>query len=147
MTGRTPLETLLGLFSAINDRDLDRLETLHADGYELADEATGEVFRGPEGARRNNEGWLAAFPDFRWEVGNTMEDGEWALVEAEGRGTHTGPLLTEHGEATATGRAFSIRIVTIGRVVGGRLVEGRDYYDRAGFLSQLGVLPDRIGRP
>src|SRR5207244_5540745 len=81
---RTPVtaeDVLLALFEAINDRDLDRLELLHADDYELVDEATGEVFRGPAGARRNNEGWLHAFPDLRWEPTNSIARGDWACVE------------------------------------------------------------------
>jgi ketosteroid isomerase-like protein len=142
----TAEDVLLGLFEAINDRDLDRLESLHADEYELVDEATGEVFRGPAGARRNNEGWLHAFPDLRWEPTNSIARGDWACVEVIGRGTHSGSLQTEGGEAPPTGRSFEIAVVTIARAENGRLVEGRDYYDRAGFLVRLGVLPERIGR-
>jgi steroid delta-isomerase-like uncharacterized protein len=128
---------LQALFDAINARDLDRLETLHADEYELVDEATGEVFRGQRGARRNNEVWLDAFPDLRWDVTNVIENGDHAAVEATGRGTHTGPLRTDDGVQPPTQRRIEIRICTVGHVRDGKLVDGRDYYDRSLLLRQL----------
>ena len=128
---------LQALFSAINARDLDRLETLHSDEYELLDEATGEVFRGPRGARRNNEVWLDAFPDLVWEVTGVIGDGGHAAVEATGRGTHAGPLPTDEGGRPPTQRRIEIRICTVGHVRDGKLVEGRDYYDRSLLLRQL----------
>lgn len=130
--------TLRALFDAINERDLDRLASLHSEEYELVDEATEEVFRGPEGARRNNEGWLDAFPDMRWEITNVVAAGERAAVEATGRGTHSGPLRTQTGDLRPTHRPVEIRICTVGRVRAGKLVEGRDYYDLSVLLQQLG---------
>ncbi len=56
------------LFDTINDHDLDALEELHADDYELLDVASGETFRGRDGARRNADGWLTAFPDMHIEL-------------------------------------------------------------------------------
>ncbi len=40
------------LFDAFNAKDLDRVESLAAEDFELLDVASGEVFRGPPGARR-----------------------------------------------------------------------------------------------
>jgi ketosteroid isomerase-like protein len=131
--------TLRALFDAINDQDLDRLESLHAEDYELLDDATGELFRGPAGARRNNEGWLGAFPDMRFEITNEIVAGEWAIIEATGRGTHGGPLRTPAGRIERTGRPVEVRFCTLGRVRNGRLIEGRDYYDRGGLMRQLGA--------
>ncbi len=137
MPSSSAADTLQDLFAAINSRDLHRLEALHADEYELVDEATGEVFRGPRGARRNNEVWLDAFPDLSWEVTNVIDDGDHAAVEATGRGTHGGPLATGDGVQPPTQRRIEIRICTVGHVRDGKLVAGRDYYDRSLLFRQI----------
>jgi hypothetical protein len=57
---------------------------------------------------------------------------EWVV-----QGTHdrTSPALP------ATNLPFSIRGATIARVADGRITYNRDYWDMAGFLQQVGVLP------
>jgi ketosteroid isomerase-like protein len=130
-------ETLQALFEAINTRDLNGLAALHADEYELVDEASGETFRGPNGARQNDEAWLAAFPDLEWEITNVIDDGDREAVEATGRDTHTGPLPNGCATLRPTQRRIEIRICTVGHVRHGKLVHGRDYYDRSLLLRQL----------
>ena len=46
------------LFEAFSAKDYDTIEGLVTDDFELIDVASGEKYRGPEGARRNAEGWL-----------------------------------------------------------------------------------------
>jgi steroid delta-isomerase-like uncharacterized protein len=57
---------------------------------------------------------------------------EWVVS-----GTHDrdSPMLA------ATGKPFTIRGATIARLDGGRIEYNRDYWDMAGFLRDVGVLP------
>jgi steroid delta-isomerase-like uncharacterized protein len=130
---------LRALFGAFNDRDLDRIESIHADDFELIDVATGTVFRGPAGARENCAGWLDPFPDIRAElVSPVVASDGWAVVEWVGRGTHESVFRGPGVELPPTGRAFELRMCTWERAEGGKLVAARDYYDLGSFLRQLG---------
>jgi steroid delta-isomerase-like uncharacterized protein len=57
---------------------------------------------------------------------------EWTM-----RGTHDG----SSPQLPATGRRFEIRGVTVGRLEHGLVAESHDYWDVAGFLAQVGLMP------
>lgn len=130
------------LVEAFNATDLDRVEELAADDFELLDVATGEIFRGKEGARRNAEGWFTPFPDVELEIVNLVASGDWEIFEGIGRGPHTGPLVTPEGEIPPTGRNVELRFCSVAQVRDGKFVKARDYYDIATIMQQLGLMPE-----
>ena len=73
---------------------------------------------------------------------NVIVQDDWAVVEFVNRGTHTGPLQTSQGTFEPTGRTVKVRYCSVMRVNDGKVVEGRDYYDSAGILAQLGLIND-----
>ncbi len=133
------------LFDAVNSKDYDVIEALAADNFELLDVASGEKFRGPEGARKNAEGWLTAFPDAKVEVLNVVSSGEWGFAELVGRGTHLGALKTPGGDVPPTGRQMELHFCSVVKVQDGKIVEGRDYYDGMTVATQLGMMPEMAG--
>jgi len=133
------------LFDAFNSKDYDVIEALAADNFELLDVASGEKFRGPEGARKSAEGWLTAFPDAKVEVLNVVSSGEWGFAELVGRGTHSGPLKTPGGDVPPTGRQMELHFCSVVKVQDGKIVEGRDYYDGMTVATQLGMMPEMAG--
>ena len=137
-----PEQLVRKAIDCINAHDLDTYATLHGDDFELTDTATGETFRGPEGARKNMEGWFTPFPDANVEVVNLVAADEWVVVEAIGRGTHTGPLPSPEGEVPATGKSITLPFCSTLRVRDGKAVSGRDYYNLAAVMMQLGLLPE-----
>ena len=132
------------LYEAINARDLDAIEAMVTDDCDLIDMASGEKFTGPEGARRNAEGWLTAFGDARVELTNVIAAGDWAVAEGIGRGTHTGPMQTPMGEVPPTGKKAELSLCSIIRVQDGKIAEERDYYDAMAIASQLGLMPEAV---
>ncbi len=130
------------VFDAYNAKDYDAIEALAADDFELIDCASGEKYSGPEGARRNAEGWLIPFPDAKVEVLNVVASGDWAVAEAVGRGTHSGPMQTPMGEVAPTGKKMELHFCSLIKVRDGKVVEGRDYYDAMTIASQLGLMPE-----
>ncbi len=130
------------LFDAFNAKDADAIAALAADDYVLIDCASGEKYEGPEGARRNAEGWLTPFADVSVEVLNVVESGDWAVAECVGRGTHSGPMQTPMGEVSATGKQLKLHFCSVIKVRDGKIVEGRDYYDAMTIASQLGLMPE-----
>jgi steroid delta-isomerase-like uncharacterized protein len=128
-------------FECINAHDVDRYAALHADDYEMTDTATGEIFHGQDGARKNMEGWFTPFPDARVEVVNVVAGDEWVAIEGIGRGTHNGPLIGPTGEFPPTRKSFTVPFCTTLRVTDGKIVAVRDYYNGAEVMQQLGLTP------
>ena len=133
------------LFDGFNAKDIDAIEALVADDFELIDCASGETYHGPEGARKNAEGWLKPFSDVRVELLNVVASGDWAVAEAVGRGTHSGPLQTPMGEVPATGKKMELHFCSVIKVRDGKIVEERDYYDAMTIANQLGLVPEPAG--
>lgn len=130
------------LFDGFNAKDYDTIVGLAAEDFELIDCASGEKFSGPEGARRNAEGWLIPFSDVNVELLNVVSAGDWAIAEAVGRGTHSGPLQTPMGEVPATGKEMELHFCSLIRVKDGKIEEERDYYDAMTIANQLGLMPE-----
>ena len=135
-------ETIRKLFDGFNSKDYDAIVALVADDFELIDCASGERYTGPEGARRNAESWLIPFADAKVELLNVVTSGDWAVAEAVGRGTHTGPMQTPMGEVSPTGRQIELHFCSVIRVQDGKIVEERDYYDAMTIANQLGLMPE-----
>jgi steroid delta-isomerase-like uncharacterized protein len=121
-------------------RDLDRGASVIADDCHFEDVARGEVLTGPDAYRRDYHRWREAFPDGELAITNIIVQGEWAVVEFVNRGTQTGPLHSSLGTFPPSGRRMEARYCSVMRVVGGKVVEGRDYYDSAGIARQLGLV-------
>ena len=61
-------------------------------------------------------------------------------MEFLNRGTHTGPLRSSLGTFPPSGRKMEIRYCSVMRVADNMVVEGRDYYDSASIVRQLGLV-------
>ncbi len=123
-------------------RDPDRGATVIAEDCQFEDVARDELQPGPEAYKRDYYRWREAFPDGECKVVNVIVQDNWAVVEFVNRGTHTGPLKTSLGTFAPTGRKVKVRYCSVMRVDDGKVVEGRDYYDSAGIMRQLGLTDD-----
>ena len=121
-------------------RDPDRGTTVIADDCQFEDVARNEAQVGPQAYKDDYYRWREAFPDGEGKVVNVITEGDWAVVEFVNRGTHTGPLRSSLGTFEPTGRKVEVRYCSVMRVKDGKVVEGRDYYDSATFLRQLGLM-------
>ena len=121
-------------------RDPERGVAVIAPDCRFEDVARGEVQIGPDGYRMDYDRWRAAFPDGEVKVINVVTAGDWAVVEFVNRGTQTGVLHSSLGDFPPTGRRMEVRYCSVMRVSGGKVVEGRDYYDSASIARQLGLV-------
>ena len=83
--------------------------------------------------------------DYRMELGQGVSDGssyafEWTL---SGTNDRADPV---HG-LPATNQRFQIPGVSIGRLREGRIAENRDYWNLAGYLMQVGLMPTPEAAP
>jgi predicted ester cyclase len=90
--------------------------------------------------------WLAAFPDWRFEVEEMTAEADRVVTRFVGRGTHLGRTASFGlGGVAPTGRRIEMRGYITHRLFEGRIVDGRGtaLLDRLGVLEQLGAWPCR----
>lgn len=122
-------------------RDPERGMEVIADDCAFEDVARGESQPGKAAYKADYGRWREAFPDGRCLVENVIvsEGGDWAVVEFRNTGTHTGVLRSSLGDFQPTGRRAEVRCCSVMRVRDGMVVDGRDYYDSATIVRQLGL--------
>jgi steroid delta-isomerase-like uncharacterized protein len=101
------------------------------------DPASPEPIAGPEGLKRNVEGYRTAFPDVRLTIDDEIAEGDLVVTRWTGRGTHQAELFG----IPATGKQATVTGMTIDRIVDGRIVESWTNWDTLGLLQQLGAFP------
>jgi steroid delta-isomerase-like uncharacterized protein len=137
----TETERIVRMFHESWDlRDPERGASVIAGDCRFEDVARGEPQTGPDGYRADYHRWRAAFPDGEVKITRVIVDGDWAVVEFVNRGAQTGPLKSSLGEFPPSGRRMEARYCSVMRVAGGKVVEGRDYYDSASIARQLGLV-------
>jgi steroid delta-isomerase-like uncharacterized protein len=76
--------------------------------------------------------------DYRFTVVSQQQSGSQYAAEWEMTGTNTG----ENAGVPATNKPYRIRGVSVGRLDGdGKVVQNRDYWNMADYLTQVGILP------
>jgi steroid delta-isomerase-like uncharacterized protein len=133
------VELVRDINNAFNERDLDRSLQYYASDIEWVDIPRQAVLRGPDVVRQWEEAWITAFDDGRVENLRIHGQGDVVTAEFNGRGTHTGPLVTPAGEIPATGRSVDLPFCQIFELRDGRVARCTNYYDSATMLSQLGI--------
>jgi steroid delta-isomerase-like uncharacterized protein len=101
------------------------------------DPSSPEPIIGPEGLKRQAEGYRTAFPEIRLTIEDEIAEGDRVVTRWTARGTHQAELFG----FPATGKEATVTGMTIDRIVDGRIVESWTNWDTLGLLQQLGVVP------
>ena len=125
---------------ALNAHDIPAVLEFMSDDVVYADMAVGERMEGRV-ATGEFLGRMATdvSSDYRFDTEQVLIDGEsfalvWTMSGTKDRGD-------EQAGVPATGRRFQVPGVSIGRLRDGKVVEQRDYWNMAGFLAQVGLMP------
>jgi steroid delta-isomerase-like uncharacterized protein len=112
---------------------IDEMSHPHARGYGQAEH--GKLINMNE-FRQLWSGLRSAFPDIRFTIHDTIEQGDKVAARWSATMTHQGAFL---GFA-ATGRAATITGISLQRMEDGKIVEGWDNWDQLGLLVQIGAV-------
>ncbi len=96
--------------------------------------------QGVEGVRNTMRFLDAAFSDQRFDVHQTVEEGDTVVVHFTHSGRHTGALMG----LAPTNRTFSYQHIHILRFEGGKVVELWGVHDHLSFMQQLDALPSPL---
>lgn len=123
-----------------NDGRLEVVDEIVTPDFIGHDPASPEPIIGPEGAKRNAEGYRAAFSDMKLTLEDEIADGDRVVTRWTARGTHDGELFG----IPATGKQATVTGMTIDRIVDGRIAESWNNWDTLGLLQQLGAIPAMV---
>ena len=119
---------------------VDEFADLYADDVRFTG-ADGTVIEGREPLLDYLRREEAAFPVSRMDVQTIAVDGNTGVLAWTSTTRHDTDLTLPSGTVLpATGRDLTIEGLNVLRIVGGKVVESRRYYDRLGLLTQLGLL-------
>ena len=130
------------VLDALSAHDLDRVGDVVDEKFEFMDVGGGDTVHSRDEWRAFCDVFVTAFPDLTQEVQLLVDAGEYAFAEVVARGTHTGPLATPEGDIGPTGRTIEVPFSVVMHARDGLLVDGREYYDAATLLRQLGLASD-----
>ena len=124
------------------------------DGQAVASFFTGDgvYVDHPLGQRHQGKAAIAGF--IEWGEENGSSDFQLTLLdhfETVDRYTLVWDFSGTHDRSSqdpplpATGKKFTVRGVSVGRLEGGKIKENTDYYNMVELLSQIGMLPAPAG--
>ena len=115
----------------------DRLVACTTVDVRYEDVPSGAVFDGHQGIVEMCTQGHQMSADLRYEIVSSVTDGRSYAFESVGTRTNTAAV----GPIPATGRSFVLRVMSVGEFSDGLVRSHRDYWDLAGLLVQLGVMP------
>ena len=119
-----------------NRRELDIFEELVVPGYIDHTHQT----KGRDEFKRLFTMAFEGFPDWYEEIQEMIAEGDNVWVRVIATGTHKGDWNLFGVPLPATGKKVRMEMVFIWRVIGGKLVEGREVDESVDFLRQLGLV-------
>lgn len=108
------------------------IDELNNRNVAILDELVADEFR--EWVRRSYHSKVTAFPDYFVEVQGMIAEGDQVAVEWTYRGAHRGP----YEGIPPTGKSIAGRVISIYRVVDGRITESRGVSEPGEIGHQLG---------
>lgn len=121
-----------------NNQNEDAIDEMFAeDGIAngLTD-AEGNALRGPEGFKQLHRAFLAAYPDLKITVEDTVTEGDKIAARCTVRATHMGEGLG----VAPTNQPIEFTGLTIVKIKDGKIVEAWNEFDFMKMYSQIGAL-------
>jgi ketosteroid isomerase-like protein len=115
------------LYAALNKQDAEAFNQFADEKIELIDFGLGEVLNGREAVKKYFKNWWTAFPQGSGEITNTIVVGDQVIVEASGRGKHTGPFELKQGRFEPSQQELEFNFAKICRVRDGKIVSIHGY--------------------
>ena len=81
--------------------------------------------------------WYDAFPDMHVTIDDMVAEGDKVAARVTITGTHKGEFMG----IPPTNKKWTISLITISRIAGGKIVEDHGQFDALGLMRQLGAVP------
>jgi predicted ester cyclase len=99
-----------------------------------------EPLRGRYAVKADNIGFLATYPDVKFEITRIFGDGDMVCAEGFVEGTNTGPIPGPDGKKMPpANKSVRVPACFVVKIENGLISEIREYLDQLEFSRQLGV--------
>jgi steroid delta-isomerase-like uncharacterized protein len=122
---------------AWNKRKLDVVSQIISPSHGLQAPTLSGSSVGPEAYKSQISVFLAAFPDLRFTIEDTVVDKDNVVARWTFTGTHKGKFMG----VSATNAKVSVDGMTLHHLAGGKIIDSFTNWDALGMLRQLGALP------
>jgi len=130
-----------GWIEALNAHDVSQFDQYRGRGY-LFDVPQSPGPLGVDEEVAYVQGQYEAFPDMRFEMKQTIAQGDFVVMNCILTGTHDGPMRMADGQTVpATGKKVAIPLSNTLEFANGKIVRNSIYYDTLGAVVQLGLAP------
>jgi steroid delta-isomerase-like uncharacterized protein len=120
-----------------NKRKLEGVSDLFSPSHALRDNNSSGSSVGPEAYKTQVAMYLAAFPDLRFTVEDTVAEKDKLVASWTISGTHQGEFMG----IRPTNKKVSVEGITIHYLANGKIIDSHISWDALGLMRQLGVLP------
>src|SRR6266404_653473 len=121
--------------AVINEGRINLLDTAFSPDIVLHTSPT--EIQGIDSAKRYYANYVTGFSNRQFTVKDIFGQGDKLVKFWEFKGTHTGDFFG----IKPTGKTVDVIGATITRIVNGKIVEERDFFDNLEFMQQLGLIP------
>lgn len=137
------VKVLKGVDNAWNTGNWKKVWAAHTKDVVASGPHLPAALKGLDAHRKDIEGLVAAFPDMKSTTTMAFGQGNWVAAEGVLEGTHKGPLAGPGGlMIPATNKRVRLPYCGLIRFENGKVAEERIYFDLAGMMMQLGVVPN-----
>ena len=120
-----------------NKRKLEVVSDLFSPSHALRDNNFNGSSVGPEAYKIQVALYLAAFPDLRFEIEDTVAEKDKFVASWTVTGTHKGEFMG----IRPTHRKVTFEGITIHYLANGKIIDSNVSWDSLGLMRQLGVFP------
>lgn len=133
-TRHGPKDIVRQHFTAINERDRERVAELHAE--DVVVHSAGREVEGIEAVLEDWWGQLEAIPDLTDTIDMLVAEDDTVAVRYTTTGTHEGEFFG----IEPTGKEVQVTSMAVDRIENGEIVETWNHPDRFGLFQQLGLV-------
>lgn len=124
-------------WEAFNQKDAAKAASYYAENAVLADYGAEKPDSGRAQIQQMWQGYITAFPDGHVTIEGEVAHGDMVVLRWHGTGTNTGPFM----EMPATNKRVEDHGCSVYHIADGKILHEWQYWDRAGFMMQLGMMP------
>jgi steroid delta-isomerase-like uncharacterized protein len=118
-----------------NERRLEYISQVIADTHALGDPTITGRGVGPVAYRKQVERFLVGLPDLKFNVDDTISEGDKLVVYWTITGTHMGEFMG----VPPTGKLVAFSGITINQIADGKILESTVIWDGIGLMKQFGI--------
>lgn len=133
-------KTALKFYDLFNKRDWQALSSICDDKITLKNMATGEDYKGVDGAKKWLQSWSNLCTDMKCDdVEAVATSDTFVVIEGNAHGNNDGPIHMATANLPASHKKLHVQWVDIIEMHGGKISSVRSYYDTGRVMTQLGV--------